>query len=291
MTLVKKLRESARQTGSLICMGIDPVPDKIPLEYDGTERMLTQFYTNIFGAIKETGTIPGLFKPNQGFFIKKDQPLLDIFIGSRALANVIRYLRKNFPNVPRVLDYKRGDIAKSSDNYAMEAVNWAVDAVTVSPYMGTDSVMPFVSRTKGMYVLVRTSNPGAKDFQDLILEDGRPLYMAVAEKTVEWSKKAKGDVGAVVGATSPDELERIAGFYVESGQDIPLLIPGVGAQGGTAQEVMERLRKVGYELPLVRINSSSGINFAWEKEGNREDYAMAAVRAIQKLNDEIAYKP
>jgi orotidine-5'-phosphate decarboxylase len=140
-----------------------------------------------------------------------------------------------------------------------------VDAVTISPYMGSDSVIPFLEYTakgQGTYILNRTSNPGGKDFQDLVLQDGSKLYEAVGKKIIEWAQKYP-DTGAVVGATSQTELKNLVSMY--AGHDIPLLIPGVGSQGGSAKQVMTILKKAKYDLRLVRINSSSGIIHPWKK--------------------------
>ena len=153
--------------------------------------------------------------------------------------------------------------------------------MTVAPYMGKDSVGPFIERCaqgKGVYVLVRTSNAGARDLQDLSV-DGVPVYMKTAEKLVEWH--APG-VGAVVGATYPAELEKISEFFVRSGKEVPLLIPGVGAQGGSAADVVAVLKKTKNPLWMHRINSSSGITYAYEKEKSK-DYVGAAVRAMKEL--------
>jgi orotidine-5'-phosphate decarboxylase len=156
--------------------------------------------------------------------------------------------------------------------------------------MGGDSVAPFAEFCKegrGVYVLARTSNEGAKDFQDLPV-DGEPLYLKTAAKIVEWSYENPG-VGAVVGATSIDELSRIAKFLAESGTEVPLLIPGVGAQGGSAKEVVNALKDAGNPLEIHRINSSSAINYAYEK-AETTDYAKAAADALKKLNKEIGFR-
>jgi len=166
--------------------------------------------------------------------------------------------------------------------------------------MGTDSVMPFIEMAVkgagGVYILNRTSNPGAEDLQSLMVEyptgegtERMPLYMAVAHKIVDWAKGNPG-VGAVIGATSPEELSQLTRFY--SGKDISLLIPGVGGQGGKADEVVKRLEDDGYDLGIVRINSSSGLTHPWVKQQQSapEDYAKVCVRALDKLNCEIGYK-
>jgi len=157
--------------------------------------------------------------------------------------------------------------------------------VTVAPYMGSDSVGPFISwgeKGKGVYVLLRTSNKGAVDIQD-IKSDGKKIYQKTAEKMLEWHKPG---LGAVVGATYLDELRALSSFFVNSGKEVPFLIPGGGAQGGSAAEVAEALRSTGNDILIHRINSSSEINYAYLKEGT-DDFAGAAVRAIKKLNAEI----
>jgi orotidine-5'-phosphate decarboxylase len=151
--------------------------------------------------------------------------------------------------------------------------------------MGSDSVEPFIEwcdQEKGVYILCRTSNKGAVDLQDLKV-DGVPVYMKLAENIIRWHKPG---VGAVVGATYLDELEEISRFFVESKKEIPLLIPGVGSQGGSAKEVVEVLRKTKNNILIHRINSSSGINYAYI-ENDTSDYAKAAVDALENLNKEI----
>ena len=134
-------------------------------------------------------------------------------------------------------------------------------------------------------MLNRTSNKGAAEIQNLVC-NGKEFYSIISEKIVEWGKEANGNVGAVVGATSIEEFEKIAAFYANSGTSVPLLIPGVGAQGGSASDVTAAMKKAGYDLGIARISSSSGINYAFEKQ-ETEDFAGAAVKAIKELNKEI----
>jgi len=316
MNFNDKLRESAKSTGSIVCMGLDPVLEAIPnavIKNRSLRFSIPLFLEEIFIEMKKQKVLPGAFKPNAGFYLKHDKPLEitlsenDRFAGSLALASVIYEAKQIFPDIPLILDYKRGDIATSSKNYAVEGFDcWGADAVTVAPYMGTDSVSPFAEYSKqgkGVYVLNRTSNKGAEDLQDLKVTSGHfslvPLYEIVAHKIVDWAKASPG-VGAVVGATAPRELSDIAALYVKSGVEVPLLIPGVGKQGGSAQEVTARLREAGYPLELARINSSSGITHPWEKNKDlakklenksMQDYAKACVEQLAKLNEEIGYKP
>ena len=151
--------------------------------------------------------------------------------------------------------------------------------------MGSDSVGPFIEwceKGKGIYILCRTSNKGAVDLQNLKV-DGVPIYMKLAGKIIEWHIPG---VGAVVGATYLEELEKISRFFVESKKEIPLLIPGVGSQGGSAREVVDVLKKTKNDVLIHRINSSSGINYAYMKS-ETSDYAKAAVDALEVLNKEI----
>ncbi|MFH0870647.1 MAG: orotidine-5'-phosphate decarboxylase [archaeon] len=329
MNFNETLVKTAEQRGSIVCMGLDPVIEAMPSSFSerGIEGVVP-FFESILEEMCRQGVYPGAFKPNAGFFLKHDEAISHRhFLGSEALSRVITIFGDL--KIPIILDYKRGDIAKSSLNYAHEGFgSWNADAVTVSPYMGSDSVGPFIEtampRGGGVYILNRTSNPGAKDFQNLlVIKDKRlyeelsnltperssvvgvdsyivkalkngitPLYMAVAEKIVEWATGNPG-VGAVVGATSLPELEKLAKFYVESERRIPLMIPGVGGQGGKADEVVRVLGDAGYDLSIVRINSSSDITHPWAKEKRAApaDYAKVCVANLAKLNETIAYNP
>jgi len=190
--------------------------------------------------------------------------------------------------LPIILDAKRGDIGKSSEAYAKEAFDfWNADALTVSPYMGHDSVSPFLERCatgKGVYILCRTSNAGAADFQSLMADSGKQFFMEVAQKMHKWHVNG---MGAVLGATALDELEAVMWLFYDSKKKLPLLIPGVGAQGGTAAATAKLLRMVWSEtLPLHRINSSSGIAYSYKKKGT-DDYIGAALEEIKKMNKDI----
>jgi orotidine-5'-phosphate decarboxylase len=316
MNFNKKLRQSAEETGSIACMGLDPVyeaiPEAVTKGYPSFRSAVEHFLEAVFKEMNDQKVFAGALKPNAGFYLRHDAPLNDRFEGSRALASVMLMAREMLPAVPIILDYKRGDIAKSSNNYAIEGLdNWQADAVTVAPYMGTDSVSPFAKycndeQGKGVYVLNRTSNKvGAADFQsrEVVTDMKYPtstkqLHLVVADKIAEWAKEAPG-VGAVVGATSLKELEQLVKLYVESGVECPWLIPGVGGQGGKASEVMAFLKAGNYPVELARINSSSGLTQPWAKNedlaaklkgGSVQDYAKACVEALHKLNEQINYK-
>ncbi|MDQ7826062.1 MAG: orotidine-5'-phosphate decarboxylase [Candidatus Eremiobacteraeota bacterium] len=299
MNYLDVLKKSAQETSSIVCIGLDPVIEAMPahLASEGIAGV-PEFYRALFDRMAQVGSRPGAFKLNHGFYLKYDTPLEGSFRGSHVMAQVIGEIRKRFPGIPLILDYKRGDITTSSANYADEGfLSWGVDAVTVSPFMGSDSILPFAEycndeKGRGVYLLNRNSNKGALDFQNLMVLEGEhkvPLYIAIAEKIVKWAKERPG-VGAVVGATSPEELTDIAKLYVN--RHIPLLIPGVGAQGGSAGDVARRLRNVGYDLSMVRISSSSGITHPWQRARKKvpSNWPEVSVAELVTLNDEIAFR-
>ncbi|MDQ7826584.1 MAG: orotidine-5'-phosphate decarboxylase [Candidatus Eremiobacteraeota bacterium] len=299
MSYLDILGESAHKNRSLVCLGLDPVVEALPEAFrkEGIVGAL-HFFLEIFQMMKNEKVLCGAFKLNQGFYLVHDRPFDDDFSGSRVLARLIKAINELFPGIPVILDSKRGDIKKSSANYALEAFTvWQANAVTVSPYMGSDSVSPFShfcshSDKKGIYVLNRNSNPGAKDFQDLPTVHGKekmPLYKAVAEKIAEWAEKHPG-VGAVIGAVSLPELRDLAGFYHD--KKIPLLIPGVGSHHGTAREAAHTLRSAGYELSLVRINSSRGITHHWHRTGELppDRWEHSVVDALRSFNHAIDFR-
>ncbi len=277
MSYVDDLRERAKKVKSIVCMGMDPVIEKIPIKGD-TCKVIEAFYLGILKEMNKRNLYPAIIKPNIAYFEQYG------FDGLNALKAIISQYKSS--GIPTLLDAKRGDIGKTSKAYAKSAFEfWDSDAVTIAPYMGTDSVEPFIEwceEGKGVYILCRTSNKGAADLQDLKV-DGVPVYMKLAENIIQWHKPG---VGAVVGATYLEELEGISRFFVQSKKEVPLLIPGVGSQGGSAGGVVEVLKKTKNDILIHRINSSSGINYAYI-EKDTSDYATAAVDALETLNNEI----
>jgi len=270
-------------------MGLDPQMQAIPGEESDRER-INAYFNELFRRMRLEGLIPSAFKPNIGYYAALDNPRDEDFSGSLALVDTLDMLDSFFPGIPVILDSKRGDIARSSENYAIEAFDkWGATAVTVSPYMGTDSVIPFVREGKGVYILGRTSNPGGADFQNILTIDKHdehekfPLYMAVAHQITLWAMEHDG-LGAVVGATNMEELKDIAKYF--AGRDIAMLIPGVGSQGGSAPEVLSALREVGYDVRLARINSSSGLTHPWKRPPIPEDYLDVALSKIRTLMEQ-----
>ncbi len=287
MTYREKLLASASQVGNITCMGLDPQIETLPFQEGDIRTNLNQFFQVLFRRMVLSGLIPSAFKPNIGYYQALDRPRDEDFSGSLALADLFDMVENFFPGIPIILDSKRGDIARSSLNYANEAFGvWGSDAVTVAPYMGSDSVKPFIDHTpleKGVYILNRTSNPGGKDLQNLEVHSGGVtslLYQEVARQIIAYNDDT-GSVGAVVGATNMDELKDIALLYAE--RSVPLLIPGVGSQGGSAPSVMSALRASGYPVALARINSSSALTHPWKKGEAPEDWLEMCESSLRKL--------
>jgi orotidine-5'-phosphate decarboxylase len=277
------LRASAVEQESILCFGMDPMLQKIPKSIAGDpEERIFEFFSSIISSSLEAGAGLGAVKPNYAYFAQYG------FDGLRALAHLIEFAKEK--EIPVILDAKRGDIDTSSEAYAREIFEfWNADSVTLSPYMGYDSLHAFLQYPgRGAYVLVRTSNKSAEDLQSL--ECGikqKPLFLEVARKVVSWHKSG---LGAVVGATDLDDFEAVLWVFADSNAKVPLLVPGVGRQGGSAKQIANILRIVDSgSFPIQRINSSSGISFAYEKTG-AEDYIGAAVAEIKKLNAEIGFK-
>jgi len=287
MTYSEKLLASASQVGNIACMGLDPQLEVLPFQGDDARTVLNQFFQMLFRRMVLSGLIPSAFKPNIGYYQALDRPRDEDFSGSLALADVMDMVENFFPGIPIILDSKRGDIARSSLNYANEAfITWGSDAVTISPYMGRDSVSPFIDHSpleKGVYILNRTSNPGGKDLQNLKIQSGDAsslLYLEVAKQIISYNND-RGSVGAVVGATNMDELKDIASLYAK--HSVPLLIPGVGSQGGSAPSVMGALRESGYPVALARINSSSALTHPWKMGEAPEDWLQMCEASLRKL--------
>jgi orotidine-5'-phosphate decarboxylase len=273
------LRASARERASIACFGLDPDLQQMPHSTLGREERIVRFFSEIIDAALQQPSSISALKPNYAYFAQYG------FDGLRALQSLIQLYKGK---LPIILDAKRGDIGKSSEAYAKECFDfWGADALTASPYMGYDSLSPFLSRCKegkGVYVLCRTSNAGAADFQSLNIDTGKQLFSEVAGKLHKWHVAG---MGAVMGATAPDELESFLWIFYDSKKEIPLLIPGVGAQGASAAETAKLLRSVWSEaLPLHRINSSSAIAYAHKKKGT-DDFVGAALEEIKRMNSEI----
>jgi len=267
MGFIRKLRDRWQQADSLLCVGLDPDPAKFPAALVDDPDRLFAFCRDIADA---TAQFACAFKPQIAYFAAHDG-------GEDALQRLIAHIRAAHPDVPVVLDAKRGDIGSTAQQYAAEAFDrYGADAVTLNPYMGRDSADPFLQRAdRGCIFLCHTSNSGARDFQELLV-DGQPLYRHIA-RTIAGAWNGNGNCALVVGATFPLELEAIRGLVGE----MPLLIPGVGAQGGDVEAVVRNGRTA--DGTGLMINSSRGILYA----SGGADYASAAADAARALRDEI----
>jgi orotidine-5'-phosphate decarboxylase len=253
-----RARIDARDT--VVSVGLDPDPDRLPDHLAGHELPRWAFNRRIIDATHEHAAC---YKPNAAFYEDPD--------GWRALRETVAYAHGK--DVPVLLDAKRADIGNTARQYAA-LLEWA-DAITVNPYLGADSLQPFLSQPeKGVFVLCRTSNAGGADLQDLALADGPTVYERVADLAASWNEH--GNVGLVVGATAPDELEALR----ERVPALPFLVPGVGAQGGD----VEAAATAGPADGVGLVNSSRGIIFAGEDSDN---WARAAGVAAKRLRDRL----
>jgi len=269
---------SAEKFSSIICMGMDPVLEDIPEHKSNPGDTIQNFYESILNEIVKKNIYPGAVKPNYAFYGQYG------INGIQALFNIIQMYKKE--NIPVILDYKRGDIGKTANAYAKEAFEFFnADSVTLSPYLGYDSIEPYAKNypDKGYYILNKTSNSSSPEIQDIKTDRGMEFYLYVSEKIIEWYTPG---IGAVVGATYPDQLNKISDLFIQSEKDVPLLIPGVGTQGGSMNEVMKALKKF-KDYRIHRINASSSINYAYKKYKNL-NYSEAAVQALKELNEEAA---
>ncbi|MBM3798663.1 MAG: orotidine-5'-phosphate decarboxylase [Actinobacteria bacterium] len=261
-----KLRSAWKSADSMLCVGLDPDLDKFP---DGVERSARGALDFCRRVVDSTAEFACAFKPQIAYFAALG--------AERDLEQLCAHIREQHPNIVLILDAKRGDIGPTAERYAREAFDrYGADAVTVNPYLGTDSLEPFFAHSgKGVIVLCRTSNPGSGDFQSLTV-DGQPLYERVARLAVDdWTKR--GEVALVVGATYPDELARVRAIVA----DLPLLVPGIGAQGGDVAATVTAGRDAsGYGM---MINSSRAILYA----SSGANWVEATTRAAERTRDEI----
>jgi len=258
MTFLDKLAAAQQTNGSLLCVGLDPEPAKFPGAYKGDASRIYDFCARIVDA---TADLVIAFKPQIAYFAAhraEDQ-----------LERLMEHMRRNAPHVPTILDAKRGDIGSTAEQYAKEAFErYGADAVTLSPFMGFDSITPYLKyEGKGAFLLCRTSNPGGDDLQAQTLADlpGQPHMFEHVAKLAQGPWNTNGQLGLVVGATRPQEIERVRAVA----PTLPLLIPGVGAQGGDAVATVKAARIGGG--PII-INSSRAILYA----SQGEDFAQAA---------------
>ena len=266
------LRAAERQNGSMVCVGLDPEPARVPGALRGDASRIFDFCAAI---VEATADLVIAFKPQIAYFAAhraEDQ-----------LERLMAHMRQVAPAVPVILDAKRGDIGSTAAQYAVEAFErYGADAVTLSPFMGFDSVEPYLKyHGKGAFLLCRTSNPGGDDLQSQRLSSvpGEPLLYEHVARLAQGPWNLNGQLGLVVGATYPAEIERVRAIA----PTLPLLIPGVGAQGGDAVATVKagwRGDEQGTAAPII-VNSSRAILYA----SAGEDFAQAARREALKTRD------
>jgi orotidine-5'-phosphate decarboxylase len=274
MTFLEQLRQAEQINGSLLCVGLDPEPAKFPDTLRGDVSKIYDFCAAIVDA---TADLVIAFKPQIAYFAAH---------GAEAqLERLMEHMRRTAPQVPIILDAKRGDIGSTAEQYAKEAFErYGADCVTLSPFMGFDSVQPYLKyHGKGAFLLCRTSNPGGDDLQNQRLADlaGQPTLFEHIASLVQGPWNLNGQLGLVVGATYPAEIERVRAVA----PTVPLLIPGVGAQGGDAVATV----KAGYRAnrgettaPIV-VNSSRAVLYA----SSGADFAQAARAAAVATRDQL----
>jgi orotidine-5'-phosphate decarboxylase len=259
MNFIDKLLAASRRNKSLLCVGLDPDPESMP------KLGILEFNKAIIDA---TADLVCVYKPNLAFYEASG------IEGFKALQKTVEHIPDH---IPIIGDAKRGDIGNTAKAYAKALfVTFGFDAATVNPYLGFDSVEPFVGyNEKGVFILCRTSNPGAVDFQSLADARGTPLYEAVARKAKEWN--VHGNIGLVVGATYTEELKTIRQLCPE----MPILIPGIGAQGGDLASTVRYGVDAQGEKAIIAV--SRQILYA----SREKDFAQAARQKAQELRDSI----
>lgn len=269
-TFNQQLQSAWASQGSMLCVGFDPDPLRLPESLQGKPEGIFEFCREIADA---TADVVCAFKPQFAYFASQR--------AEAQLEKLIRHLKDQYPHIPVILDSKRGDIGSTADHYALEAFErYGADAVTVNPYMGFDTIEPYLKHQgKGVIVLCRTSNPGGSDLQFLnISPPGEPLYLHLAKlAATQWN--GSGQIGLVVGATFPEEISKVRAVV----GDMPLLIPGIGAQGGDIEATVKAGSVPGKPGTGMIINSSRAILYA--SSGN--DFAQAARKVAQATRDAL----
>ena len=267
MNFLDMLGAAERQNNSMLCVGLDPDPAKFPGQLKGDASRIYDFCAAI---VDEVADLVSAFKPQIAYFAAhraEDQ-----------LERLMAHMRRAAPLVPIILDAKRGDIGSTAEQYAIEAFErYGADAVTLSPFMGFDSVAPYLKHHgKGAFLLCRTSNPGGDELQSqrLASVEGQPLLYEHIARLAQGSWNLNGQLGLVVGATYPLEIERVRAVA----PTLPLLIPGVGTQGGDAAATVKAGWRPG--APII-VNSSRAIIYA----SQGDDFAQAARREALNARD------
>ena len=269
MTFLDMLRDATARNDSMLCVGLDPEPSRFPAALQGDAHKIYDFCAAIVDA---TADLVCAFKPQIAYFAAhraEDQ-----------LERLMQHMRASAPHVPIILDAKRGDIGSTAEQYAREAFErYGADAVTLSPFMGFDSVLPYLQYPgKGAFLLCRTSNPGGDDLQAQRLASvpGQPLVYEHLAQLAQGPWNKNGQLGLVVGATYPEEIERVRTLA----PTLPLLIPGVGAQGGDAVATVRAGLRAGG--PII-VNSSRAVLYA----SSGADFAQAARTVAERTRAQL----
>jgi orotidine-5'-phosphate decarboxylase len=273
MTFLEQLAHASLAQQSLLCVGLDPEPRKFPQSL-GTDA--AHIYDFCAAIVDATHDVVCAFKPQIAYFAAHR--------AEAQLERLMAHMRRTAPHVPVILDAKRGDIGSTAEQYAIEAFErYGADAVTLSPFMGFDSLAPYLKyHGKGAFLLCRTSNPGGDDLQNQRLADlpGQPRLFEHIAQLAQGPWNLNGQLGLVVGATYPEEIARVR----EIAPSLPLLIPGVGTQGGDAQATV----KAGWRVnsPII-VNASRAVLYA----SQGPDFAGAARLAAQALQLQLQPMP
>jgi orotidine-5'-phosphate decarboxylase len=267
MRFLEQLQTAQLQNQSMLCVGLDPEPSRFPGSYKGNANKIYDFCAAIVDATADCAIA---FKPQIAYFAAHR--------AEGQLERLMEHMRRAAPNVPIILDAKRGDIGSTAEQYAIEAFErYGADAVTLSPFMGFDSVQPYLKyHDKGAFLLCRTSNKGGDDLQNQRFAsiEGQPLLYEHVAKLAQGPWNLNGQLGLVVGATYPNEIERVRSIA----PTLPLLIPGVGAQGGDATATVRAGWRA--DAPII-VNSSRAILYA----SSGDDFAQAARAEALKTRD------
>lgn len=266
-TFHTRLSARERDADTLLCVGLDPVIDRLPSGIASTPAGVADFCIEI---VQATQVVASCFKPNLPFYLS---------LGDEG-AKVLRRVREAIPaDIPMVLDCKVNDLGDTALAWARMAFDYiGADAIVTAPYMGEDALAPYFARDgKGVIVLVKTSNPGSDDFQNLQLADGTPLYLHVADRCKTWEQSYPADIGMVVGATYPDQLAAVRQLC----PDQVILLPGLGAQGGDVAASV----KAGIDGHGGSLLCSASRSILYASSGS--DFAEAAHAEATRLRNEI----
>jgi orotidine-5'-phosphate decarboxylase len=263
MNFIEKVQKASLKNQSLLCVGLDPDPRRMP-----DHLKVYDFNKSI---VEATSDLVCAYKPNIAFYEA---------LGAEGMDALMRTMKIIPSDIPVIVDAKRGDIGNTSISYARALYDvFGFDAATVNPYLGFDAIEPFIQYSdKGVFILCRTSNPGAEDFQSLVCvyqHHTRPLFEVVADRANEWN--TNGNIGLVVGATYPEELKLLR----QQNPHMPFLIPGIGTQGGD----MELTVRYGLSHDGDRAIINSGRQIIYASKG--KDFAEAARKTAQILRDEM----